>query len=81
MKTRNREQLLQNLFVIWCVEIYSNITKSKSRHTSTTESFKEKRMVKLTKAREQHGFRNMWTSDVTILVRIEGNYSSKIFYD
>ena len=63
------------------IVIYSSITKPKSRYTSTTESFKKKPIVKLTKAREQHGFRNIWTSDVTILVKIEGNYSSQFFYD
>ena len=38
-------------------------------------------MVKLIEPREQHGFRNVWRSVGKIQFRIEGNPSSKIFFD
>ena len=56
--------------------------KLKGKRTSVTESLTKTRMEKLQKAREEHGFRNVWSSDGKILyIDVNDHNRVKVFYD
>ena len=46
---------------------------------SITETFTVKRMELLKKAREEHGFTNMWTTDGRILFKCSNEKKSNLF--
>ena len=54
----------------------------KGKQTSVTESLTKTRMEKLQKAREEHGFRNVWSNDGKILyIDVNDHNRVKVFYD
>ena len=58
------------------------IWKLKGKRTSVTESLTKTRTEKLQKAREEHGFRNVWSSDGKILyIDVNDHNRVKVFYD
>ena len=62
--------------------IFENKRKLKGKGTSVTESLTKTRMNKLQKAREEHGFRNVWSNDGKILYIEPNNHNRvKVFYD
>ena len=62
--------------------IFKNKKKLKGKRTSVTESLKKTRMEKLQKAKEEHGFRNVWSNDGKILyIDANDNNRVKVFYD
>ena len=55
--------------------------KLKGKTVSITESVTKRRVVELKKAREMHGFRNVWSQDVKILFSdVNGRNKVKVFY-
>ena len=44
------------------------------------ESLTACRMEELSKARNEHGFKNVWTIDGTILFKENGSNKAKLFY-
>ena len=62
--------------------IFKNKRKLNGKQTSVTESWTKTRMKKLQKAREEHGFRNVWSNDGDILY-IDANDHNRVsaFYD
>ena len=62
--------------------IFENKRKLEGKGTSVTESLTKTRMNKLQKAREEHGFRNVWSNDGKILYIEPNNHNRvKVFYD
>ena len=62
--------------------IFKNKRKLKGKRTSVPESLTKTRMEKLQKAREEHGFRNVWSNDGKILyIDVNNHNSVKVFYD
>ena len=60
--------------------VFNRKKKPKGKNISITESLTATRMKKLKEAREIHNFKNVWTSDGTILFRDDsGNIN--LFYD
>ena len=53
--------------------------KLKGMGVTITESFTVKRMEHLKKAREEHGFTNMWTTDGRILFKCPNEKKSNLF--
>ena len=62
--------------------IFKNKKKLKGKSISVTESLTKKRMEALKKAREDHGFENVWSSEGNILYKdvSEGN-KIKVYFD
>ena len=62
--------------------IFKNKKKLKRKSISVTESLTKKRMEALKKAREDHGFENVWSSEGKILYKdvSEGN-KIKVYFD
>ena len=63
-------------------KIFKNKKKLKGKSISMTESLTKKRMEALKKAREDHGFENVWSSEGKILYKdiSEGN-KIKVCFD
>ena len=63
--------------------IFKNKKLLKEKVVSITESLTKDRMAKLNEARENYGFRNVWTSDGKIFFKDEKNPSSQplVYYD
>ena len=55
--------------------------KLKGTGVSITESLTAKTMEQLNKAREEHSYTNVWTTDVKILFKHPNVNKSNIFYD
>ena len=62
-------------------KVFASKRKLKGTGVSITESFTAKRMEQLNKAREEHGFTNVWTTDGTILFKRPSENKSTLFYD
>ena len=62
--------------------IFKNKGNLKGKRTSVTESLTKTRMEKLQKAREEHGFQNVWSNDGKILY-VDVNDHNRVtgFYD
>ena len=65
----------------WC-RVFKNKKKLKGKSISVTESLTKKHMEALNKAREDHGFENVWSSEGKILYKdvSEGN-KIKVYFD
>ena len=63
-------------------KIFKNRKKLKGKSISVTQSLTKKRMEALKKAREDHGFKNVWSSEEKILYKdlSEGN-KIKVYFD
>ena len=62
--------------------IFKNKKKLKGKRTSVTESLAKTKMEKLQKVKEEHGFRNVWSSDGKILYIDANDHNKvKVFYD
>ena len=62
--------------------IFKNKKKLKGKRTSVTESLAKTRMEKLQKVKEEHGFRNVWSSDGKVLYIDANDHNKvKVFYD
>ena len=62
-------------------KVFASKRKLKGKGVSITESLMAKRMEQLNKAREEHGFTNMWTTDSRILFKRSNENKSNLFYD
>ena len=62
-------------------KIFSKKKQLKNSGISITESLTKLRMSKLAKAREEFGFRNVWTVDGRICYIGEGSQSPKTYYN
>ena len=62
--------------------VFKNKKKLKGKSISVTESLTKKHMEALNKAREDHGFENVWSSEGKILYKdvSEGN-KIKVYFD
>ena len=61
--------------------VFARKKKLKGTGVSTTESLTAKRMRQLNKAREEHSFTNVWTTDCSILFKPPNKIKSNLFYD
>ena len=61
--------------------VFASKRKLKRTGVSTTESLTAKRMQQLNKAREEHSFANVWTTDCRILFKPPNKNKSNLFYD
>ena len=59
---------------------YSNKRRLKDSGIVVTESLTAYRIGQLNKARDEHGFRNVWTHDGKILFKKNGSNNTKLFY-
>ena len=62
-------------------KVFASKRKLKGTSINITERLTAKRMEQLNKAREEHGFANVWTKDVWILFRRPNENKSNLFYD
>ena len=62
-------------------KVFGGKRKLKGTGASTTESLMAKRMEQLNKAKEEHCFSNMWTTDGRILFKHPIKNKSNLFYD
>ena len=62
-------------------KVFASKRKLKGTGVNTTESLTAKRMEQLNKAKEGHGFTNVWTTDGRILFKRPNENKSNIFYD
>ena len=62
-------------------KVFASKRKLKGTGDSITESLTAKRMEHLNKAREEHGFTNVWTTDGRILFKRPNENKSNLFYD
>ena len=63
-------------------KIFKSKKKLKGKTVSITEGLTKRRVVELKKAREMHGFKNVWSQDGKILFSdINDRNKVKIFYD
>ena len=60
---------------------FASKRKLKRTGFSITQSLMAKRMEQLNKAREKHGFTNVWTTDGRILFKRPNENKSNLFYD
>ena len=61
--------------------VFASKRKLKRTSVSITESLTVKRMKQLNKAREEHGFTNIWTTDDRMLFKRPNENKSNLFYD
>ena len=61
--------------------VFASKRKLKRTSVSITESLTVKRMKQLNKAREEHGFTNIWTTDNRMLFKRPNENKSNLFYD
>ena len=82
-KTSNRPRLVIVKFIRYNdrKKIFSKKKQFKNSGISITESLTKLRMGKLAKAREEFGFRNVWTVDGTICYIGEGSQFPKTYYN
>ena len=65
-----------------CNRIFKTKKKLKGKTVSITESLTKRRVVELKKAREMHGFKNVWSQDGKILFSdVNDKNKVKVFYD
>mgnify|MGYP001796697292 CR=1 FL=1 len=62
-------------------KIYSNKKKLKGKKISITESLTQFRVQNLNQAREEYGYKNVWTIDGRIYFKAKGDDKPKIYYD
>ena len=62
-------------------KVFASKRKLKGTGVSITESLTAKRMEQLNKAKEGHGFTNVWTTDGRILFKRPNENKSNLFYD
>ena len=62
-------------------KVFSNKKKLKDSGISITESLTALWMEELSKARNEHGLKNVWTIDDKILFKENGSNKAKLFYD
>ena len=62
-------------------KLFASKRKLKGTGVSITENLTSKRMEQLNKAREEHGFTNIWTTDGKILFKCPNESKSNLFYD
>ena len=62
-------------------EIFRNKKVLKGKRVSITESLTQKRVELLKKAREEHGFKSVWTQDGKILFVDNVDNKIKVYYD
>ena len=60
-------------------KVFSNKKNLKGSDVSITESLSPKRMEILKKARIEHGFTNVWTSDGKILYKSSKENKAKLY--
>ena len=60
-------------------KVFSNKKNLKGSDVSITESLSPKRMEILKKARIEHGFTNVWTSDGKILYKSSTENKAKLY--
>ena len=61
-------------------KVVSNKKNSKDSRLSITDSLTARRMEELSKARNEHLFKNVWTIDGKILFKENGSNKAKSFY-
>ena len=61
--------------------VYIKKKKLKGKKISITESLTQFRVQKLNQAREEHGFKNVWTIDGRVCFKAKGDDKPKIYYD
>ena len=62
-------------------KVFASKRKLKGTGVSITESLTTKRMEQLNKAREEHSFTNVWTTDGKIFFKRPNENKSNLFYD
>ena len=62
-------------------KVFSSKKKLKGKNISITESLTSLRMEKLTKARNEYGFQNVWSSDGKILFKENGQGKAKVYFE
>ena len=62
-------------------KVFVSKRKLKGMDFSTAESLTAKRMEQLNKAKEEHGFTSVWTTDGRILFKRPIENKSNLFYD
>ena len=62
-------------------KIFQSKKKLKGKQISIMESLTPRRMEKLTKAREEYGFKNVWTADGKILFKDNEDNKIKLYFD
>ena len=79
---RDQDQLLLNKWDITPgIRFLQVIENLKRTGVSITEHFMTKRLEQLNKAREEHGFTNVCTTDDRILFKHPNENKSNLFYD
>ena len=79
---RDQDQLLLNKWDITPgIRFFQVIENLKRTGVSITENFMTKRMEQLNKAREEHGFTNVWTTDDRILFKHPNENKNNLFHD
>ena len=61
-------------------KVFSNKKKLKDSGISITESLTARRMEELSKARNEHRFKNVWTIDGKILFKENGSNKATLFF-
>ena len=61
-------------------KVFSNKKKIKDSGISITESLTASWMQEVSKACNEHGFKNVWTIDGKILFKENGRNKAKLFY-
>ena len=62
-------------------KIFDNKKRLKGTGVSLTESLTARRMKELKKARDEHGFTNVWTTDGKILVKLPNKNKGSLYYN
>ena len=62
-------------------KIFRNKKRLKGKKMFITESLTGLRISKLKKARDQFGFRNVWSTDGRILYKEEGSDQNRVYYE
>lgn len=61
-------------------KVYRNKKRLKGKKMSITESLTELRLRKLKEAKDEFGFRNVWSTDGRILYKEEGSDETRVYY-
>ena len=62
-------------------KIFRNIKGLRGKKMSITKSLTGLRMSKLKEARDEFGFRNVWSTDGRILYKEEGSDQTRVYYE